>query len=283
MLTAVVLAAVLGGAPAQPAAGLKLTNVRLTVGELGPTRDGNKVLPGDVLFIAFDADGMTINDQGIARYTIELEVTNAAGMRILPDPKEPKPKPREQADFVPLRGNKMPLRAFITAGLDQPAGTYTCKINVADLAGKTSAELSVKFEVVKRDFGIVAVYTTNDGKGEVSAPTTGQVGQSLFVNFSIVTFERDAKFKQPDVEFAFQLYEGANALLVNAKNEPTPVKDYQDAKSPTPVKETDAAFAKQFPLFMNRPGKFVLEITATDRVSKKTAVYKLPVTVTGPN
>ncbi len=282
MLTALVIAAALGGTPAQPA-GLKLTNVRLTVGELGPTRDGNKVIPGDMLFIALEADGMTISDDGVARYTMELEVTNAAGMRILPDPKEPKPKPREQIDFVPLRGNKMPLRAFITAGLDQPAGTYTCKITVADLAGKTTADLSVKFEVTKREFGIVAVHTTHDPKGEISAPTTGQVGQSLFVNFSIVSFERDAKFKQPDVEITFQVYDGAKALLVNAKNEATPLKQIQDAKSPTPVKETDGAFGLQFPLFMNRPGKFVLEITATDRVSKKSAVYKLPVTVNAAN
>jgi hypothetical protein len=30
---------------------------------------------------------------------------------------------------------------------------------------------------------------------------------------------------------------------------------------------------------MNRPGKFTVEITATDQLTKKTASYKLPVTV----
>jgi hypothetical protein len=41
------------------------------------------------------------------------------------------------------------------------------------------------------------------------------------------------------------------------------------------VKDADGAFALQFPVFMNRPGKFTVEITATDRVTKKTASYKL--------
>ena len=63
----------------------------------------------------------------------------------------------------------------------------------------------------------------------------------------------------------------------------TPRRHVQDAKALQTVKETDGAFALQFPLFMNRPGKFVVEITATDRLSKKTAVYKLPVTVLPAN
>ena len=49
------------------------------------------------------------------------------------------------------------------------------------------------------------------------------------------------------------------------------------------MKDGDGAFALQFPLFMNRPGKFVVQITATDRVSKKSSVYKLPVTVVPAN
>ena len=49
MLTALAMAAALGGAPAQPPAELKFTNVRTTVGELGPTREVTKILPGDIL------------------------------------------------------------------------------------------------------------------------------------------------------------------------------------------------------------------------------------------
>jgi hypothetical protein len=276
MLTSLALAVVLGGAPAQPA-DLKLTNVRTTVGELGPTRPESKLLPGDVLFIAFDVEGLTITAEGVATYSMLMEVTNAAGMRILPQPGE-KVEPRELSEFVPLRGNKMPARAFITVGLDQPAGTYNCKIAVTDTKTKATAKLDMKFEVTKKDFGIVAVYTSYDENGTMSAPTTGQVGQTIYVQFSIASFERDPKTKQPDVELEFQLFDDKNTPTL-----PTPRKHIQDAKSARLVKDGDGAFALQFPLFMNRPGKFVIEMKATDRVTKKTSTYKLPVTINPAN
>ncbi len=277
-MLATIALAVLTGLPAQPAGELKLTNVRTTIGELGPARDATKLLPGDVLFIAYDIDGISIDGEGVARYTMEMEVVNAAGMRILPPPNEPKEKPREMTEFVPLRGNKMPARAFVTIGLDQAAGTYTCKLIVTDTKTKAIGNLAVKFEVTKKDFGVVAVYTTHDQRGELSAPTSGQVGQTIYVQFSIASFERDAKTKQPDVEVVCQLLDDKNAPTLV-----TPRKHIQDAKAIQPVKDADGAFALQFPLFMNRPGKFVVEITATDRVSKKTATYKLPVVVAPAN
>ncbi|MFM8275291.1 MAG: hypothetical protein ACKODX_23565 [Gemmata sp.] len=277
-MMATIALAVLTGLPAQPAGELKLTNVRTTVGELGPARDAAKLLPGDVLFIAYDIDGISIDGEGVARYTMAMEVVNAAGARILPPPNEPKVEPREMTEFVPLRGNKMPARAFVTVGLDQAAGQYTCRLLVTDTKTKASGKLEVKFEVAKKEFGVVAVYTTHDARGELSAPTSGLVGQNIYVQFSVATFERDAKTKQPDVEVVCQILDEKGTKTLD-----TPRRHVQDAKALQTVKETDGAFALQFPLFMNRPGKFVVEITATDRLSKKTAVYKLPVTVLPAN
>lgn len=277
-MMATIALAVLAGVPAQPAGELKLTNVRATVGELGPAREVTKILPGDVLFIAYDIEGITIDGEGVARYTMAMEVVNAAGARILPPPSEPKVEPRELTEFLPLRGNKMPARAFVTIGLDQPAGAYTCKVAVTDTKTKATANVSVNFEVVKKDFGVVAVYTTYDQRGELSAPTSGQVGQTIYVQFSVASFERDPKTKQPDVEVVCQLLDDKGAPLLV-----TPRRHIQDAKAPQPVKDADGAFALQFPVFMNRTGKFVVEITATDRVSKKVSTYKLPVSVAPAN
>ena len=274
MLTAIALAAVLGGTPAQPAGDLKLTNVRMTVGELGPPREGTKLLPGDVLFIAYDIDGLTIDPEGTARYTMAMEVTDAAGKLIF------KQDPRDLADFVPLRGNKMPARAYITVGLDQPPGNYNCKIVVTDPKTKATGTLNSKFEVAKKDFGVVAVYTSHDPKGELSAPTTGQVGQTLYVQFSIASFERDPKTKQPNVEIEFQIFDDKGTPTIGNPPKYEPRKHIQDDKSAQQVKEGDGAFALQFPLFMNRPGKFVVQIAAEDKVSKKKFTYKLPVTIT---
>jgi hypothetical protein len=268
MWSSLALAAAVSLAPTQPAGGLQLTNVRMTVGELGPTRKDTKLLPGDVLFIAYEIDGLNIDADGAAKYTMAMEVTDTAGKTIF------KQDARELNDFVPLRGSKLPARAFITIGLDQDPGAYTCKITVTDPKTKATNSLTVKFEVVKRDFGIVAVYTTHDERGGLSAPTTGVVGQTIFVQFSVATFQRDPKTKQPNVEFLFE--------VMDEKGQPTlgqPKKHVQDSG----VDEKDGAFGMRFPLFMSRPGKFTVRVTATDKVANKKASYELPVTILPPN
>jgi len=260
--------AALATAPAQGGE-LKLTNVRMTIGELGGPRPNARLLPGDVLFIGYDINGLTIDPNGVAKYKMAMEVTDAANKPIF------KQDPRELEDFVPLRGNTIPARAFITIGLDQDPGTYTCKITVSDPKTKGKEDsLTMKFEVAKRDFGIVAVYTTHDERGGISAPTTGVVGQTIFIQFSVASFQRDPKTKQPNVEFEFQ--------IVDEKGNPTlgqPRKHIQDAG----VDEKEGAFAMRFPLFMSRPGKFTVKVTATDKVANKKATYDLPVTILPAN
>ena len=269
MLTTIALA-LLAGTPAQPGE-LKLTNVRLTVGELGPPREGNKLLPGDILFIAYDIDGITIDDEGIAKYTMGIELVNPAGKTVLE-------QKREIVEDIPLRGNRLPARAYVFVGLEDAPGTYSCKLAVTDPKTKLSATLNVKFEVLKKDFGIVAVHTSYDPNNERPAPTSGQVGEKIYLHFAVTGFERDPKTKQPDVEMLVQFLDEKGAPILKA-----PRKHIQDAQSALPVLATDGVFTIQFPLYLNRPGKFVVEIKATDRVSKKTFTYKLPVTALPAN
>lgn len=251
---------------------LKLTNVRMTIGELGPARPNAKLIPGDILFIGYDITGLSIDPEGIAKYKMSMEVVDGAGKSIF------KQDPRELNDYIPLRGDSIPARAFVTIGLDQDPGNYTCKVTVEDPKTKAKDTLEVKFEVLKREYGIVGVFTTYDFEGRISAPTTGMVGQTIFINFSVATFQRDPKTKQPNVDIQFQ--------VLDDKGTPTlakPGMHTQDDKSVTKVDEKDGAFALRFPLFMSRPGKFTAKVTATDKVSKKSATYDLPVTIQPAN
>lgn len=262
MWCSLAVAAVLASPLAQ--AGLQLTNTRLTIGELGGARPNAQVLPGDILFIAYDIDGLAIDAMGAVRYSMALEVTNAAGKQVL------KQDPREIADFAPLRGNKIPGRAFVTIGVDQEPGAFTCKITITDTASKKDVSFTQKFEVLKKDFGIVGVNTFYDEERRISAPTSGFVGQLIVVNFVVVGFTRDPKTKQPNVEIEFQSMDDKNQPTL-----PAPLKESIDSG----VKEDDPAFVRQFPLFMNRPGKFVMKIKATDKISNRVFTYELPVTI----
>ena len=257
--------------PAQ-ASQLKLTNVRMTIGELGPARPNAKLLPGDILFIGYDITGLSIDAEGIAKSKMSMEVVDGAGKSIF------KQDPRELNDYIPLRGNSIPARAFVTIGLDQDAGNYTCKVTVEDPKTKAKDTLEVKFEVMKREYGIVGVFTTYDFDGRISAPTTGMVGQTIFINFSVATFQRDPKTKQPNVDIQFQVLDDKGTATLEK-----PGMHTQDEKSVTKVDEKDGAFAMRFPLFMSRPGKFTAKVTATDKVSKKSASYELPVTILPAN
>ena len=264
----IVVAAGLSLAPGQQPAGLQLTGVRMTIGELGPTRPTNEFLPGDILFVGFDIEGLPIDGEGMAKYTMAMEVADAAGKIIF------KQDPRELSDFIPLRGNKLPARAFVTVGIDQEAGDYVCKVTVTDPKTKAANNLSVKFKVLKRDFGIVGVYTTADPEGRVSAPTTGFVGQSIFVQYSVASFARDPKTKQPNVEMEFMVLDEKGVPILEK-----PRKHVVDGN----IEADKAAFPWGWAVFMSRPGKFIVRITAKDKVGNKESKYDLPVTVLPAN
>jgi hypothetical protein len=80
-----------------------------------------------VLFIAYDIDGISIDGEGRGPVH-DGDGGGERGRGAHPAAAErAEGEPREMTEFVPLRGDKMPARAFVTVGLDQPAGAYTCR------------------------------------------------------------------------------------------------------------------------------------------------------------
>jgi hypothetical protein len=265
MLTTIALAA-LTLAPAQGGS-LKLTNSRFTIGELGPQRPNAKYLPGDIVFVGFDITGLTIDEEGFGRYKMSLEVTDKNGKSIY------KPGTRSLEEPYPLRGNTIPARAFVSLGLDHEPGIFTCKITVEDPKTKATDTLTTQYEVLKRDFGVVMPYTSHDLEGRLSAPATGLVGQTTYAHFYIASFQRDPKTRQPRVHVQFE--------VLDDKGQPVgkPAEYIQDEKSFPPLDENEARFRVVFKVFMSRPGKFAVRVTATDKITDKKSTYNLPVTV----
>jgi hypothetical protein len=255
--------AALTAVPAQGGA-LKLNNVRITVGELGPARDSAKFIPGDILFLAFDISGLSIDATGNTVFKMSTKVTDAKGKVIF------ERAPQEIPHFIPLRGNAVPARAYILIGLDQDPGSYQMEVAVEDPKSGAKTSASTKFEVTRKEFGIVGVYTSYDEFGKLSAPNAGIVGQGLIVQFTIVSFDRDPKTKQPRVEHEYQFLDEKGAPILAE-----PLKQVVQSG----VDEKDGIISLRFPLYLNRPGKFTVVLTARDKVANKVTTYNLPVTI----
>jgi len=270
MLTNMALFAALTMAPAQ-AGGLTLSNPRITYGELGSTRPNNKLLPGDIFFLSFDIDGIKVSEAGRVKYGMAMEVVDATGKSIF------KQMPVERDDFLPLGGTKLPARAFVSVGVDQPAGTYTCKVTVTDLTDKdkpVAKTLEQKFDVQPRGFGIVQLYTAADAKGEIPAPLVGVTGQALFVHFAVIEFTRDDKTKQPNITIEMVVY-GKDSQPTLPKPTVKQIPDEADGK----VDEKVVGVPMRFLVPLNREGGFLIRLKATDNISKKTSIVDLPLKV----
>src|SRR5262249_14042779 len=279
MLHSMALVAALTMTPGQ-GAGLTLSNPRVTYGELGSPRPDNKLLPGDIFFLSFDIEGIKVSPEGRVKYGMAMEVIDSAGKSIF------KQMPVERDDFLPLGGTKLPARAFVSVGVEQAPGTYTCKVTVSDLSEKDKAaskSLEQKFEVLPRGFGIVQLYTAADMKGEIPAPLVGVAGQSMFVHFAVINFERDkdskssdkdAKGGQPNITIEMVVYDQTKKPTLD---KPTikQVPDEADGK----VDEKVVGVPMRFLVPLNREGGFLIELKATDNISKKTSKMYLPLRV----
>jgi hypothetical protein len=244
-------------------ANLALTNVRATHGLLGPIRSDDGLLPGDRLWLEFDIEGITVGGDGKVQYSMGLEAIDSKGKVIY------RQIPTDQEALASLGGKSIPGQAQLDIGLDQPAGDYTLKVTVTDRATKQSQSLNHKLRVLPSNFGLVQVKTTSDAEGTVPAGLLG-VGQSMWVNFAVVRFERDRAKQQPHVQFEMRILD-ENGKPTLAKPE-TGIIDRDVAAS-------DKLVGGQFSVSINRPGKFTVELKATDKIAEKSSTVSFPLTV----
>ncbi|OWK34824.1 hypothetical protein [Fimbriiglobus ruber] len=264
MWTSLPLLAALALAPAQAAGTIDLTNVRNTYGEYGGPRPDAPVIPGDVIYVGFDIEGIVISPEGRVSYTMAMEVVDKTGKTFF------KQDPAQKEDFVPLGGNKLPARAYVFVAPEHPAGSYTMKVTVTDNATKATKTLERKFEVLPKTFGVVGVRTSVDDVGQIAAPTAGVVGQSMFVQFFVTGFGRTGEKKQPNIS--------VEMIPLDEQGKPTLQKP-QPLNIVSGVDEGMPLVNVRFLLPLSRQGKFSIQLKATDNVTNKTNTFTLPITV----
>jgi hypothetical protein len=196
-------------------------------------------------------------------YSTSTEVTDARGQAVFRQP------PRDLESVAALGGGTLPAYAQVDIGLNQPAGDYTLKVTVKDRAGGKSQALTQEFQVLPRSFGLVRVAATYDAEGQIPAGLLG-AGQSVWVNTVVTDFARDPGRQQPHVQVELRILDEQGRTTLAKPFSGTVDKDVPSRAVALPV---------QFLVALNRPGKFTVELKATDRVSGKTTTASLPLTV----
>jgi hypothetical protein len=262
MWTTVSLLAALTLTPAQ-APQLNLTNIRTTHGLMGPTRADNKLLPGDVFFVAFDIENVKVDDNGEVLYSMGMEVLDSKNKAQF------KQDPRDLTALNSLGGQRLPAFAHVETGFDQPPGEYTLKLTVTDRAAKASKSFERKFEVLPLSFGLIQFRISSDVEGQMPVPPVGVAGQSIYINWVVVGFQRGSN-NQPKL--------ATEMRLLDDKDQPTLAKPFTGEVTKNVSKEV-LGIPMQFLVTLNRPGKFTAKVKVTDQVSKKTAELSFPIVV----
>lgn len=265
MWAALALTTTISLAPAQ-AGDLEIKNVRLTHGLLGQVRKDNKVLPGEIVFVAYDVHGVTVKTDGRVLYSTGFELFKKG--KATPELK----KEMEDKEAINnLGGTVMPSITYVFFGLDTAPGEYTVKVTMKDRSAKGGkpVTLTKDIEVLKPQLGFVRTGLTSR-TGE-PAPAVAVPGQAVQVNYAVVGFTLEKKGGLPDITVE---------VFVEDENGKPTLPDVARNRIRPPVKEDEMIinFLPQ-PVQLNRPGKYKVVLKVTDNLTKKTARQDLDINV----
>jgi hypothetical protein len=271
MWASLVLMTSLNVAP-EPVAQPRLKNVRLTHNILGWNRKDQKdpkLYPGDQLFILFDIDDLTVSDDGLVKYSIEMELKDKKGKVLFNQ------APQETEMTASLGGKSLAGSAMTQVGTDTAPGTYTLNVTVTDRGNKKSDSLSKTFDVVPPDLGFVRILVEYHfvGPGNIPppAPPVAVPGQAYWVEFAAVGFKLDPKKMEPDLT--------AEMIILDESGKPVLKNPVKGGAKEAPLKKY---IPMQFILSLNRPGKFKMVLKLTDNLAKKSTETELDFVVLEP-
>jgi hypothetical protein len=253
--------------PAQ-AGELELKNVRETYGVLGQERKDNSMLPGDILVVAFDIENLQVKPDGRVQYSMGMQLIDKSGKALFTQD----PKDLEAVNV--LGGSRLPSFALAVVGTDTAPGEYTLTVTVKDRLAMKQTELKRKFEVLPTRFGIVRQSLTYNPDGSGPAPPLAVPGQMLWLNFTLIGYDVD-KTQDPDVDVVMQILDDAG--------KPTVMQPFTGKAHNINEQYKKLKFVPmQFPLQLNRTGKFKIVLKASDKMSGKTVEQALDLNVVEP-
>jgi len=138
---------------------LEIVEPRATYGHLGAVRPkGAGMLPGDIGFFTFGIKNLKLDDNGLAKYSVGIEVRDSAGKLFFEQ------KPFNTIAQNVFGGDTIPNSATISVPLNQPPTDLTWKITVKDRNTDKSVEHKGEGKILPADFGLVRVATFADAE-----------------------------------------------------------------------------------------------------------------------
>ena len=242
------------------ASAVDIKNIRPCWGPFGATRFDAKCLPGDILNIAYEIEGLALDPKTKKfSYDTTLEMLDGSGKVLF---KKPTP-----AVAVPeLGGTTMPGDLFVTLGDKQAPGKYSIRLTINDKVASAGKAFKYDFEVLPEAVGFI----------QVSAPAVGFTGQFHAPQFLLVNLTLDAKTKLPDAVVTIN--------ILNDKGKPVsePAKMVLKTADSLPEGtdlEKENVIPVRHPVYLNRTGVYTIEIVANDKSGKKESKLSYPLTV----
>ena len=240
-----------------PTFALEFKNIRPCYGPLGATRTDNKFLPGDLLYISYEIEGLKVDPKSKkAAYVTLLEVFSSTKEKIFS-----KETPNEMAPQ--LGGDRIPGDLHLIMGRNKPPGQYILRMTIQDRIGGETKEFKFPFELLAPSFGIVAV----------QAPAIAFPGQPYIMQLALIDFTLDAN-KNPKGSITLKITDEAGKDVSPGLSNKFP----EDLNDTIDLKKENV-LPMHFPIFPNRPGRFNVEFTAVDAIGNKTSTVRYPLLV----
>ena len=151
----------------------------LVHGPLGYDGNDNKFLPGDLLYISYEIEGLKVRPEETKKacaYVTLLEVFSSTKEKIFS-----KESPNE---LIPqLGGDRIPGDLHLIMGRNKPAGQYVLRMTIQDRVGGETKSFTHSFELLNPGFGIVAL----------QAPAIAFPGQPYIAQLVLIDFTLDAE------------------------------------------------------------------------------------------
>jgi hypothetical protein len=246
---------------------LRIDKVEASHGRFGPVRKSLDFYPYDEVVFRFTVAGARVDDDG--KVDAELSWT-------LHDDKGKEAFSRKLPLKGPLALGSESFPAYVSVLVPEPAvsGEYALKVRLKDNLGGGETSFERKLNLKATEFAIIAPRFFHDSSATVPAPAAGVVGQHLFFRFWTIGFDRSQG--KLDNEMTVQVLDKAGKELL-----PKPLRLVAENNDAKVVKELPALdFGGS--LMLNQPGEFTVRMTVTDRISKKTDTFEVPLEVTAP-